>query len=980
MTSWGLNPGKVLGTALTLLTSLLVASCGQLNDNPGRDAEMRISLYDLQRQIGYTDSQINQAALTEFPGGATSMVKTLIIGAVVTNRTAPYGNDVILSEGLLKSLQGDIQRSSEFVQFIPLPTSQEFLEVLIPTSGGKWQVVVEGSSRQPRTVGELQNPDEQAALIYLGFSEGFINPDLTESVHITLRRNCLATYAPPKGCAQYDIDPYHTPVITAPMEIAAVLFDGTAQNPVDLGLSGLPWRIRETPADGTEITPVTAIGDLKLLLNPAADPGLGRTHPSLTTIITTHEDSEFHRAECYGFIPPALPADYETLDPNDPDNINCLQSYNTSLGVDLPLAATITLPSGDITIPEINGVDNLIDFSSSANGGHGAGSFAWNFDADNTSGGPSPITNDPNPQSVAFDSPGKYRVVLTITDEAGNTSSDEVNITVAVTPVGTEFGPAITGMQFLRSSTALSVQVDASAGSADVNSISMEIDETTYVATGYFDCSKICPYPLTASIFVPAWSTGTSGELVITPYDERFDSGEILITLTDTNGLQAQTRHMINLNDFPIKRPRKLAEELPPYDDFESGPPIDPAKWKDAEKTRRILGGELGLHLREEAGAGAINALQIADPSVALGVQATVRIDAYNDATGAAGAGISGAFYVDTAGNTIHARLMMTNTKVQYFIESCSAGVCTPTGGTGTVGNPVTQGEPHTLSLTWNGVNTFVFQKGFDPSVTVDLSSFNPFGSSTAGFREVLVSGTSATITAAFDNIGVHAGTPPFTAYDDFSATDGSINLAKWKHGELSREITDDGSGFNKVLVSSSRHTPRDESMLNIPNASVGAVAADVTVTAYEYMGGANTVAIIGTFYNDGTAGAGFVGDIMGRIEMTGTEAFYSVVRCTEENTCASFDTLVKASLGLVLLNETHTLFMQWDGARVAFQLDRNDILTVDPVALGASISSVTPNVPLRQLGAVSPVDGVGGGAVTAKIDNVVMGNALVVP
>lgn|GEM_PF-3947905 len=60
-------------------------------------------------------------------------------------------------------------------------------------------------------------------------------------------------------------------------------------------------------------------------------------------------------------------------------------------------------------------------------------------------------------------------------------------------------------------------------------------------------------------------------------------------------------------------------------------------------------------------------------------------------------------------------------------------------------------------------------------------------------------------------------------------------------------------------------------------------------------------------------------------------------------------------SLGTVALGSPHALLMQWDAAKkkIAFQLDNNAMVSVDPVAAaGYPVVADRPNRPFKQIAA----------------------------
>ncbi len=130
-----------------------------------------------------------------------------------------------------------------------------------------------------------------------------------------------------------------------------------------------------------------------------------------------------------------------------------------------------------------------------------------------------------------------------------------------------------------------------------------------------------------------------------------------------------------------------------------------------------------------------------------------------------------------------------------------------------------------------------------------------------------------------------------------------------------------------------------------------------------------------GVFYNDGTAGAGNVGDVFANIDLrhdgSNLIATYGVDICDDPN-CDTGTNLIfdNTTLGPVSLGTTYLLTLDWDGQLFTFGLD-NNMVTFDPTL--ASPNPGPARAPFMGIG--TRVNGIAGPAegafVEASFDNV---------
>lgn len=216
------------------------------------------------------------------------------------------------------------------------------------------------------------------------------------------------------------------------------------------------------------------------------------------------------------------------------------------------------------------------------------------------------------------------------------------------------------------------------------------------------------------------------------------------------------------------------------------------------------------------------------------------------------------------------------------------------------------------------------------------------------------------------------SGTSSSDLFDDFSAA--MIDRSKWDNLEFVRR---NNSG---VLESALTRFGSDASnSLDLLNPdTVSAIQADVTVTAVSNTNAEAQAGVIGDFYNDGTPGGGFIGDVFASTEIRhhGTELVIAlfVARCDDGN-CFTFTVLKfdDTAFGPVAVSETHTLSVAWDGALFTFDFD-GVTTTFDPSAAPIPAPPVAaPREIFNQIG--TRLSGIGGpdeGAfIAATFDNV---------
>jgi hypothetical protein len=234
-----------------------------------------------------------------------------------------------------------------------------------------------------------------------------------------------------------------------------------------------------------------------------------------------------------------------------------------------------------------------------------------------------------------------------------------------------------------------------------------------------------------------------------------------------------------------------------------------------------------------------------------------------------------------------------------------------------------------------------------------------------------IVTGQSGFISATFDNI-----------YRDNSFYDGfetdMISRANWDSWEFVRQTN------NGVLESAvARYDTNGGNHLTLTSPhTIRGYQADVTVTDYENNGAFQTARLAGAFYNDGTPGLEWTGDIIAEVGIAhnGSElvSFYSVARCLDDcNLQGNWNNLIYVEDFVpVQLGETYRLSLDWDEDAGLFTFKfGNFIATYNPTS--EAPMSTGPRLEFNGIG--TRVSGIGGpgewGYIEARFDNVVVLN-----
>ena len=414
-----------------------------------------------------------------------------------------------------------------------------------------------------------------------------------------------------------------------------------------------------------------------------------------------------------------------------------------------------------------------------------------------------------------------------------------------------------------------------------------------------------------------------------------------------------------------------LSFSLDLWDDF-SGTRIDPSLWRHGEYVREIDVGNNKLLLKLANTNPVLitsysdadnNDLYFSDPNSVNSIQADVAIlennitntaytrarlwgGWYNDGSGTPGSDRTGDIVAEISLRGNPSGLIA---RWEVLRRTNADGSTSTTLGGGNFTTPITLGSTYTLFMSYDSLqNKFTFRVGseeftFGPSgLPAWVRGPNIPWKALNTRVQINDSTSSCFISAAFDNVYKNGA-----LYDDFSSS--VINQAKWTSYEFVREISS-GKLRSKVRsssASSSNILSRPEFIA--PN-SINMIQAKVTPTIYQNGQGANMIARLGGyFYNDGTPGGGYIGEVGAEIRIGGTGvnpvASWSVWTYSDY----AGNTTVGLASGTfttpITLGNTYTMFIGWNGINFTFKFDGEE-------AHYTSTTSINlPNKPWKEIG-----------------------------
>jgi len=437
-----------------------------------------------------------------------------------------------------------------------------------------------------------------------------------------------------------------------------------------------------------------------------------------------------------------------------------------------------------------------------------------------------------------------------------------------------------------------------------------------------------------------------------------------------------------------------------PYDDFHEDT-IDRTRWQNLEFIRQIKDGKLEV-VNKRYGSAGNNWLEFKDPNEVHSIEAEVTVTEVTADDANVRARIAGFFYnsiyeESEPGNGQEGEVWIqvgirdtgSGLVAYYGVARCDDADCNAlTGFLGGDIGPVNLNEPNTLSVVWNetvneitfGLDTsFVTTPGpTDPPLPpVRSQPKYPFKAIGARVEPTGGSDSGGYIAATYDDVYRNG-----SFHDGFGAA--MIDYTKWNSWEFVRRVTD--GVFESAVARWERNGDNHLNFLDV--GAITAFQADVTVKEVINNGASPRARVSGAFYNDGTSGEGYTGDILAgaaiRHEGTQLRAICWVSRCTQPdcNIPGEYENIWwdYLSSDSIQLNETRTLSVAWDVDENKFHFGFDDETVTTDVTLPAVVT--TPQgPPNKKIGTrmhgigdvgVPPFEGEGG-YIRAEFDNVVL-------
>jgi hypothetical protein len=426
----------------------------------------------------------------------------------------------------------------------------------------------------------------------------------------------------------------------------------------------------------------------------------------------------------------------------------------------------------------------------------------------------------------------------------------------------------------------------------------------------------------------------------------------------------------VNSGEFTGTMTPLINFSIEPYDDF-SGTYIDKSKWQEAEWVREIDTANQRLLIKQSSPSPIVidnypyndsNSLNFSDPNSVNSIQADVTI-LQNNITGQAHTRVrvAGRGYNDgTSGGgmigDIFAEISLRGEPTGLFSRwavsrfTNADGTTSTNLGQGNFTTPINLGATYTLYISYDvATNRFTFRLGteektFGPAgLPTRVGNANSPSKNLSTRVQVDDSTSSGFVSAAFDNVYKNG-----TLYDNFSSP--TIDPAKWNNYEFVREI-DQGKLRSKVRSSSGSTSSNHIRLEFVDPSSINVLRAKVTPLTYQNNQGENIVARMGGhYYNDGTPGGGFLGEVGADVRIGGAEVglvghwnVWNYIDATDEN---DTKTIAAGQFAKpISLNNTYTLLLGWDGGRLIFGLD-------DEVVYYTPTTNINPpNLPWKELG-----------------------------
>jgi hypothetical protein len=411
------------------------------------------------------------------------------------------------------------------------------------------------------------------------------------------------------------------------------------------------------------------------------------------------------------------------------------------------------------------------------------------------------------------------------------------------------------------------------------------------------------------------------------------------------------------------------------YDDF-SGTSIDLAKWRQGEYVQEIQNEKL-VSKTTAYGSRVRNRLVFSNPGPIYYIEADVVIENIEGNLGSTGvpnyasprAQLTGFFYNDGTASgpgslrgevqgEIQIRSYNNQLWVNWFVVKSTNDNFTSWTvlNSDSFPDPVSLNTTYKLSVQFDpSSKMFTFKVGEITRTWASTDTINPSNSPWKAIgTDVpftgIATGLYGRIFATFDNVIAQDELGNAIVSDNFSST--TIDSAKWRNYEFVREISG-GKLRSKVRSSTASASTISNRLEFINPSSIETVKVKVTPVSYQNDQGVEMISAMtgGIYYNDGTPGGGFLGDVIAGIGIGGSGgspvAGWRVSRFTD-STGQNTETVANGPFTTpITLGTTYDLFIGWNGSRFIFKIN-NEVAEFTPTT---SIHS--PNNPRGEIGTI---------------------------
>ncbi len=373
------------------------------------------------------------------------------------------------------------------------------------------------------------------------------------------------------------------------------------------------------------------------------------------------------------------------------------------------------------------------------------------------------------------------------------------------------------------------------------------------------------------------------------------------------------------------------------YDNF-SEPVIDEERWKEPEFVREIKDSKLRLKVRSTVAVTSpvMSGISARNPATmnSIEVKVTPRTH-YNPSGASVMAAIAGRFYNDGTGSP-----EVFTGDVQAILRVGGSGQTPIFEWVVVRHNHSTNVDPTDFVAGGQFVilpeidNTYKLFIGWDGTVFTfkvneELLTYTPTtprNSANMPFRGIYTrisanTGKEAVASARFDDFKVNG-----ELYDDFSAS--AIDTSKWYNYEFVREIVD-GRLRLKVRTGQDMTAPAFSGLSIAIPGMIRAMEAKITPVVLQSAPNGTARARVqgGWFYNDGTAGGGFIGDVSAVVGVEPKDgALRGVWYVVKHTDATNPDIVTPIATGTftkpIVLGSTYAVSLKWDWKTIFLSFD----------------------------------------------------------